>query len=231
MTNLPFTGNFKVTCIYGKKGSWKAGYHTGIDLVGVTNKIVYNVCNGIVIMAKYYGSYGNCVKVRDTKTQKIYLFAHLKSIAVRVGQGVSRTSKIGIMGNTGNSSGAHLHFEVRTKEDVYGRQENPCNYLGIPNKVGQYSSNNYQLGSSEKAIVVGGFVEVHIPIQFTGSYRGDVAQVDSNGYQFWIHKSVIKDNTIIARAEVIENKGNSIYKLKVFNEEFDYKTKYIKKVL
>lgn len=147
MTNLPFNGNFKMTCEYGRKGSWSAGYHTGVDLVGISSINVYNVCNGQVIMAKSYGSYGNCVKVRDKETGKIFLYAHLKSISVQVGQWLSRTSKIGVMGSTGNSSGPHLHFEVRTKEDVYGKQENPCNYLGIPNKVGTYNSTNYQIKS------------------------------------------------------------------------------------
>lgn len=40
MTELPLNGNFKVTCEFGRKGKWKAGYHTGIDLVS-DNKIVY----------------------------------------------------------------------------------------------------------------------------------------------------------------------------------------------
>lgn len=148
MTNLPFIGVFNVTQEYGRKGSYAAGYHTGIDLVG-KDKIVYNVCDGIVTLAKYYGSYGNCVKVRDNTTRKIYLFAHLESIAVKVGQKVNRASKLGIMGNSGNSRGTHLHFEVRTPEDVYGKQENPAIYLGIPNKVGQYNSENYQLSEKE----------------------------------------------------------------------------------
>ena len=47
-TNLPFTGRFKVTCEYGRKGNWAAGYHTGIDLVGLSSKncICYLRWNG-----------------------------------------------------------------------------------------------------------------------------------------------------------------------------------------
>ena len=175
MTNLPFTGNFKLTTIYGKKGSWACGYHTGVDLVGITNTIVYNVCDGTVTMAKYYGSYGNCVKVKDSKTGNVYLFGHLKSIAVKVGQKVTRASKIGIMGNTGRSFGAHLHFEVRTKADTYGKQYNPCDYLGIPNAIGQYSSANYTIGNVT-TYAVGDAVQTNLQVRV-------IADADNEHYK------------------------------------------------
>lgn len=144
MTNLPFSGKFKVTCIYGKKGKWKSGFHTGIDLVGNDSNI-YSVCDGKVIMAKYYGDYGNTIKIKDNSTGKVFLFAHLKAFSVRVGQTVSKTSKIGIMGNTGRSSGTHLHIEIRTANDRYGEVENIADYLGIPNKIGTYNSSDFQI--------------------------------------------------------------------------------------
>lgn len=144
MTNLPFNGIFKCTCVYRKKGSWKAGFHTGIDLVG-NNTNVYSVCDGTIILAKNYGDYGNTVKVKDAKTGKIFLFAHLKSIAVKVGQIVNRTTKIGVMGSTGNSTGAHLHIEMRTSADKYGEVENIADYMGIPNALGTYNSAKYQI--------------------------------------------------------------------------------------
>ena len=145
MTNLPFNGKFRVTCEYKRKGSWQAGFHTGIDLVGDSDKTVYSICDGKVIMAKYYGDYGNAVKVKDSNTGKIFLFAHLKSFAVKVGQTVSRVSKLGIMGNTGRSSGAHLHLEMRTSADKYGVVEDIASYMGLPNKVGSYNSTDFQI--------------------------------------------------------------------------------------
>ncbi len=145
MTNLPFNGEFKVTCEYGRKGSWAAGYHTGIDLVGITSTDIYSVCNGTVTMAKSYGDYGNCIKIVDSETLNVFLFAHLASFNVSVGQKVGRTTKIGVMGNTGNSTGAHLHLEMRTKNDVYGEVLAVSEYLGIPNVVGTYNSNDYEL--------------------------------------------------------------------------------------
>lgn len=151
MTNLPFNGEFRVTVEYGRKNSanlkWAAGYHTGMDLVGVTSKDVYSVCDGTVIFASTNGNYGKCVKIRDSKTGKVFLFAHLASISVKKGQSVTRATKLGVMGATGRAIGAHLHIELRTRADKYGFVENIANYMGIPNKVGTYNSANYQLGN------------------------------------------------------------------------------------
>lgn len=209
MTNLPFTGIFKVTCEYGRKGSWAAGYHTGIDLVG-NNKTVYNVCDGVVTMARYYGSYGNCVKVKDSINGNIYLFAHLASISVKIGQKVSRTSKIGIMGATGNAKGAHLHFEIRTPKDIYGQQYDPTNYLGIPNKVANnLNSNNYQLSNGFK---VGDRVEISKPV-ITGYTEGNRIIVQgknpNNEKQWWINKTNISDNKIVGIGYIAAISGDS----------------------
>ncbi len=156
-TNLPFNGEFKVTNEYRKPSKkYIAGFHTGIDLVGKTSTDVYSVCDGKVIMASQsYGEYGKAVKIKDNATGKIFLFAHLRSIAVKVNQSVSRVTRIGVMGNTGNSNGAHLHIEMRTSADKYGQVEDIAKYMGIPNKEGTYNSNDYQIGKGIK-------YEVHI---------------------------------------------------------------------
>ena len=156
-TNLPFNGEFKVTNEYRKPSkNYMAGFNTGIDLVGKTSKDVYSVCDGKVIMASQsYGEYGKAVKIKDNATGKIFLFAHLRSIAVKVNQAVSRVTRIGVMGNTGNSNGAHLHIEMRTSADKYGQVEDIAKYMGIPNKEGTYNSSDYQIGKGIK-------YEVHI---------------------------------------------------------------------
>lgn len=210
-TNLPFTGVFKVTQAYGVKGSYAAGYHTGIDLVG-NNKTVYSVCDGKVILARYYGSYGKCVKVRDSKTGNVFLFAHLNSISVKVGQTVSRVSKLGIMGNTGNSRGAHLHFEMRTSKDQYGVQYNPCDYLGIPNKVGTYNSANYQI-TGRKA---GETIEISKPLTTTGFTQGNNIMVQGKNLvntvwqeaQWLVNKKSVKNKTIIGKAVIASVSGD-----------------------
>lgn len=229
MTNLPFNGNFKVTCVYRKRGSWKAGFHTGIDLVGLSSKDIYSVCDGVVIMASSsYGAYGKAIKIKDKNTGNIFLFAHLSKIYVKRGQQVNRTTKIGVMGNTGNSSGAHLHIEMRTSSDIYGIVLNIANYMGIPNALGNYNSKNYQLDQSKYK--VGERVLFDIPILFTGSYEGDKMLVDSNGYQFWIHKSVVANySRVYGLGEIIVNKGNGLYECKIFDDKFLCREEYMSK--
>lgn len=146
-TNIPLTGKFKVTCEYWKKGNWACGYHTGIDLVS-DNKEIYGTCNGTVYKTGWDNSYGNYVVVKNSEKDNYHWYCHLSKIYVTSGQSVTRTTKIGYMGSTGNSSGTHLHFEIRKSCNCYGQNENPADYMRIPNQVGDYDSNNYQLSES-----------------------------------------------------------------------------------
>lgn len=147
-TKLPFSGNFRVTCEYGRKGkAWKSGVHQGIDLVGDTNHKVYSICNGVIERAGYDNSgFGNYVRIKESGTEKRIYLAHLSKIYVKVGQAVSYTTCVGLMGATGNANGAHTHVEIREfKNGVAVRKLNPATYMGIPNKVGSYNSSNYQI--------------------------------------------------------------------------------------
>lgn len=185
-------------------------------------------------MVRTYGSYGLSVKVRDNVTKKVYLFGHLRQMFVKVGQRVTRTSKLGLMGNTGNSKGTHLHFEVRTPEDKYGWQENPCNWLGIPNEKGTYNSKDYTIDDSFYGTFT--YVQVNIPIQDTGARKSNLIVggkdmlVDSRGYQFWIHESLVKNNRIKARVR-INKKQNGIYYMEVigFGNQFQCVEEFIEK--
>lgn len=147
-TKICFTGDFKVTCIYGKKGTaWKSGVHQGIDLVGITNKKVYSICNGVVERAGYdNGGFGNYVRIKENGTENRIYLAHLEKIYVKVGQSVTYTTVVGLMGNTGNSTGPHTHVEIRQFQNgVAVKKLNPATYMGIPNVVGTYNSSNYQI--------------------------------------------------------------------------------------
>lgn len=145
-TNIPLTGNFRVTCEYKRKGNWAAGYHTGIDLVG--DDTIYGTCDGTVEKIGVDKSYGNYIVVK-APDGKFHWFCHLSKVTCSVGQKINRTTKIGVMGNTGNSTGKHLHFEIRNLSNKYGDNSNPAEYMGIPNSVGSYNSSNYQISNQQ----------------------------------------------------------------------------------
>lgn len=145
MTNLPVTGVFNVTCEYKRKGSWIAGYHTGIDLT-CDNDNIYSSCSGEVTRVGYDNSYGNFVTIKEETTGNYHWFCHLSEQKVSVGQKVSRVTVIGIMGATGNASGKHLHFEIRDNTNKYANDLNPCDWLGIENRVQRgLNSENYKV--------------------------------------------------------------------------------------
>lgn len=109
-----------ITCHYGVPGSWAAGKHTGIDYRAAVGTTLYATRGGTVEQVGWgsLGSaYGFYVLIRSrTKygnTRK-HLYAHMSSSSLRPGQTVSAGSVIGKSGNTGNTTGPHLHYEERT---------------------------------------------------------------------------------------------------------------------
>lgn len=117
--DYPFRGRFKVTCPFGKKGSWQCGWHIGTDIVGIDDKQVLAIADGVVESINAHGkSYGNHVCVRHDDGM-VSLYAHLSRASVEVGQKVCRGDLLGIMGATGNASGAHLHLELHSGKYRY----------------------------------------------------------------------------------------------------------------
>ncbi|MFF0061196.1 transglycosylase family protein [Streptomyces sp. NPDC005279] len=113
---------------YGKPGSsWASGYHTGVDFPVPTGTAVQAVASGRVVSAGWAGAYGYQVVIRHTDG-KYSQYAHLSALTVRSGQQVSSGQRIARSGSTGNSSGPHLHFEVRTGPG-YGSDIDPVAYL------------------------------------------------------------------------------------------------------
>ncbi|MEU7719012.1 transglycosylase family protein [Streptomyces tibetensis] len=113
---------------YRKAGSsWSKGYHTGIDFPVPTGTSVKSVAAGSVVSAGWGGSFGYQVVVRHADG-RYSQYAHLSAISVRDGQSVSVGQRIGRSGSTGNSSGPHLHFEVRTGPG-FGSDVDPVAYL------------------------------------------------------------------------------------------------------
>lgn len=153
MTNLPISGSFRVTCVYKKKGDlWAAGYHKGIDLV-CENRIIYSTCDGVVKTVGWDpDGWGQYIRVQENKTKRIHIFCHLVkgSAKVAVGQKVTRSTILGTMGTTGNSTGVHLHFQIE-KSNTDRTVCDPTEWLGIPNALGAYNSKNYLI-EEEKSV-------------------------------------------------------------------------------
>jgi len=126
--------NYKITCEYGVKGSWSCGYHCGVDLVPADGKdynIYAPVKAKVYTVGKNHTSYGNYVVLKHGDGH-YSRYAHLNSIAVVKGQTVSEGTIIGVMGNTGNSSGRHLHWEVHKGLSMkYPANTNPMVYMGL----------------------------------------------------------------------------------------------------
>ncbi|MCL5795615.1 MAG: peptidoglycan DD-metalloendopeptidase family protein [Patescibacteria group bacterium] len=105
-------------------------YHTGIDLTNIAGTPVYSSADGTVTFAALYGGYGNFIIIGHN-ARFATAYAHLSAFNVAAGQEVKRGQLIGYSGGipgapgAGNTTGPHLHFEVRE----YGNPVNPLNYL------------------------------------------------------------------------------------------------------
>ncbi|OKJ94706.1 peptidase [Streptomyces sp. CB03234] len=117
-----------VTTPYRASGSmWSSGYHTGVDFAASSGTSVKAVGQGTVVSAGWSGAYGNEVVIQHADGNYSQ-YAHLSSLTVSSGQTVSGGQEIGLSGSTGNSSGPHLHFEIRTSPS-YGSDIDPLAYL------------------------------------------------------------------------------------------------------
>nr|DAR36331.1 MAG TPA: peptidase [Bacteriophage sp.] len=158
----PFKATSRETCAFKKKGSWAAGYHTGVDRVCDSNTALVAPCNCTVKRNEYSDSYGNFV-VLLTNDGKSILMAHMKSkSSLKVGAKITAGTSIGTMGNTGNSSGAHLHIEIQnSKTWAYNKNLlNPNDYIdwncfsnSSPASTGSFvSAKKWQNGTTKETV-------------------------------------------------------------------------------
>ena len=104
--------NGKVTTPYKKLGKmWSKGYHTGVDFAVPVGTDVLAVADGKIEAANWGAAYGTQLVQKVEGGWVIY--AHLSKALVKAGDKVKKNQHIGESGNTGNSSGPHLHFEMR----------------------------------------------------------------------------------------------------------------------
>ncbi|MFT9671282.1 transglycosylase family protein [Streptomyces rhizosphaericola] len=112
---------------YRQAGGWSSGYHTGVDFPVPTGTSVKAVAPGRVVSSGWAGAYGYEVVIRH-EDGKYSQYAHLSALHVKEGQSVSGGQRIARSGSTGNSTGPHLHFEVRLGP-AYGSDIDPLAYL------------------------------------------------------------------------------------------------------
>lgn len=118
---LPIKSAFRFTSGFGQR--W-GRMHEGTDFAAAHGTPIHTTADGVVIHAGRQSGYGLLVKIQHEFGIETR-YAHLSKIRVEVGQRVSRGDRIGDMGNTGRSTGTHLHYEVR----VGGRAVNPMTYI------------------------------------------------------------------------------------------------------
>lgn len=112
---------FSVTSYFGYR--W-GRLHEGVDLAGPVGTTVRSADGGRVVSAGWYGAYGICVEI-DHENGMTTRYAHCNDTLVSAGERVYKGQAIALSGNTGRSTGPHLHFEVR----VNGSVVDPFNYI------------------------------------------------------------------------------------------------------
>lgn len=125
----PVAGFAPSTPYRSSGGSWSSGHHTGVDFPVATGTAVTSIARGRVVTAGWGGAYGYQVVIRHPDG-KYSQYGHLSALSVRTGQSVNGGQRIGRSGSTGNSTGPHLHFEVRTGPE-YGSDIDPLAYLRV----------------------------------------------------------------------------------------------------
>lgn len=153
ITNLPVNGTFNVTAYFGQenKSLWTSG-HKGIDITG--DKTLYSVCEGVVTYQGYDKSWGYYVSVKPNGFDRIrFILCHMVKDSVKVEKGdkVSRTTVLGTMGTTGNSTGVHVHVECRIDNTAV----DPTPYLKVANKKANgLKDTDYKTTAEESAKIL-----------------------------------------------------------------------------
>ncbi|MCQ2182919.1 MAG: M23 family metallopeptidase [Bacteroidales bacterium] len=136
---LPKKGSFRMSSSFGGRRDPVYGgyeYHNGQDFATAKGNPVYATGDGIVVTAQTrYGGYGNEIVIDHGYGYKTR-YAHLNTLEVREGMKVQRGERIGTVGNTGKSTGSHLHYEVEYR----GKKVNPMKYMDINMSVDEYSA-------------------------------------------------------------------------------------------
>jgi len=120
--SIPVNGS--ISSRFGSRSASRSTIHTGLDISASAGTGIRPISAGTVIYSAYKGSYGNLVIIDHGNGVQSY-YAHCSALYVSVGQSVDAGSTIAAVGSTGNSTGPHLHLEIR----INGSPVNPQNYL------------------------------------------------------------------------------------------------------
>lgn len=113
-----------ITSRFGAGSAIRRSAHTGLDIATSTGTPIQAAASGTVTFAGYKGSYGNMIVITHANGIQTY-YGHCSALYVSAGATVSQGQTIGAVGSTGNSTGPHLHLEVRVNGVAY----NPQNYV------------------------------------------------------------------------------------------------------
>ena len=130
---MPVKGSFRWTSGFGYRRDPKGAgtrMHEGTDMAGAYGLPIYATGDGVVTYASWDSGYGRLVKIKHEFGIETR-YAHMSAIRVNVGDRVSRGDRIGDMGNSGRSTGTHLHYEIR----IGGRAVNPMTFIKAANHV------------------------------------------------------------------------------------------------
>lgn len=127
ISSLPVTGT--ITSRYGESSSIRSSRHTGLDIAAPKGTKIKAIAKGTVTYAANSGSYGYLIKINHGNGVESW-YAHTSKMLVKKGQEIKAGDVIALVGNTGNSTGPHLHLEIR----INGEHVNPQKYIYNINK-------------------------------------------------------------------------------------------------
>lgn len=145
--NSPYEGKFRIT------QTFKGSAHDGLDLVGIDSKEIHATATGKIVKAGWENEnnhaqgFGQYVVI--LADGKYYHFGHLSEIRCKLGQQVKITDVIGIEGSTGNSTGSHCHYCIRTSMSP-GTFLDVCSISGIPNVLSGVYDDGYRSSSKKE---------------------------------------------------------------------------------
>ena len=218
ITNLPVNGKFDVPAYFGQTGSmWKNG-HKGID-ISDSSRDLMSICDGKVTVVGWDpDGWGRYVSIQPEGFPRIRcILCHFvkDSVNVKVGQKVTRTAVLGTMGTTGNSSGIHVHVEIRVtdKNGKNAKSVNPAEYLGIKNeKANDLNAEDYKTTAEKSNAIFQKMVDDYDGVKITPAimYKVKIVKINNLNVRTGPSSLYKKKGTVPAggKYSVIEKKNN-----------------------